>query len=64
MLGDAYEYLINQFAADAGKKGGEFYTPREVPRLIMELLGPQERMRICDPTAGSCGMLIYATQYI
>ena len=64
VLGDAYEYLIYQFADDAGKKGGEFYTPREVVRLIVELLEPQERMRICDPTAGSCGMLIYAAQYV
>ena len=52
VLGDAYEYLIYQFADDAGKKGGEFYTPREVVRLIVELLEPQERMRICDPAAG------------
>ena len=64
MLGDAYEYLIYQFAADAGKKGGEFYTPREVLRLIVELLESQERMRICDPTAGSSGMLVYAAQYV
>ena len=48
----------------AGKKGGEFYTPRGVVRLIVELLEPQERMRICDPTAGSCGMLIYTAQYV
>ena len=46
VLGDAYEYLIYQFADDAGKKGGEFYTPREVVRLIVELLEPQEGMRI------------------
>ena len=64
VLGDAYEYLIYQFADDAGKKGVEFYTPREVVRLIVELLEPQGRMRICDPTAGSCGMLIYAAQYV
>ena len=64
VLGDAYEYPIYQFADDAGKKGGEFYTPREVVRLIVELLEPQERMRICGPTAGSCGMLIYAVQYV
>ena len=64
VLGDAYEYLINQFADDAGKKGGEFYTPRSVVRLIVELLKPQEGMRICDPTAGSGGMLIYAAQYV
>ena len=51
VLGDAYEYLINRFADDAGKKGGEFYTPRPVVRLIIELLQPQEGIRICDPTA-------------
>src|SRR5690606_27108297 len=50
VLGDAYEYLIYQFADDAGKKGGEFYTPRSVVRLIVELLEPREGMRICDPT--------------
>ena len=59
VLGDAHEYLIDQFADDAGKKGGEFYTPRSVVRLIVKLLEPRERMRICDPTAGSGGMLIY-----
>ena len=64
VLGDAYEYLIHQFADDAGKKGGEFYTPRSVVRLIVELLAPQEGMRICDPTAGSGGMLIYTAQYV
>ena len=64
VLGDAYEYLINQFADDAGKKGGEFYTPRSVVRLAVELLQPRAGMRICDPTAGSAGMLIYAAQYV
>ena len=65
MLGDAYEYLIRQFADDAGKKGGEFYTPRPVVRLIVELLQAEPKgMRICDPTAGSAGMLIYAAQYV
>ena len=64
VLGDAYEYLIDRFADDAGKKGGEFYTPRSVVRLIVELLEPSEGMRICDPTAGSGGMLIYAAQYV
>ena len=64
VLGDAYEYLIYQFADDAGRKGGEFYTPRSVVRLIVELLKPQERMRICDPTFGSAGMLIFAADYV
>jgi len=64
VLGDAYEYLIGKFADDAGKKGGEFYTPRSVVKLLVELLDPQERMWICDPTAGSCGMLIWTAQYV
>ena len=64
MLGRAYEYLIEQFADDAGKKGGEFYTPQMVVRLIVELLAPTERMRICDPTAGSGGMLIECAHHI
>lgn len=64
VLGDAYEYLINKFADDAGKKGGEFYTPRSVVRLIVQLLQPREGMRICDPTAGSAGMLIFTAQYV
>lgn len=64
VLGDAYEYLISKFADDAGKKGGEFYTPRAVVRLIIDLLEPKQGMRICDPTAGSSGMLIYAAEYV
>ena len=64
LLGRAYEYLIEQFADDAGKKGGEFYTPRIVVKLIVELLAPTERMRICDPTAGSGGMLIECAHHI
>jgi len=64
VLGDAYEYLIAKFADDAGKKGGEFYTPRSVVRLLVELLEPREGMRICDPTAGSGGMLIYSAAYV
>jgi type I restriction enzyme M protein len=64
MLGRAYEYLIEQFADDAGKKGGEFYTPRMVVRLIVELLSPKEGMRICDPTVGSGGMLIECAHYL
>jgi type I restriction enzyme M protein len=64
MLGRAYEYLIEKFADDAGKKGGEFYTPRKVVRLIVELLQPKEGMRICDPTCGSGGMLIECAHYL
>jgi type I restriction enzyme M protein len=64
MLGRAYEYLIEKFADDAGKKGGEFYTPRMVVKLIVEMLAPKEGMRICDPTAGSGGMLIECAHYL
>lgn len=64
MLGRVYEYLIEQFADDAGKKGGEFYTPRNVVQLIVALLEPQEGMRICDPACGSGGMLIESAKYV
>lgn len=64
MLGRAYEYLIKQFADDAGKKGGEFYTPSKVVELIVRLIKPEEGMRVCDPTAGSGGMLIQSVDYI
>ncbi len=64
ILGRAYEYLIERFADDAGKKGGEFYTPRQVVKLIVELLEPKEGMRICDPCSGSGGMLIECAHYI
>jgi len=64
MLGRAYEYLIEKFADDAGKKGGEFYTPKEVVELIVEVLAPTEGMRICDPTCGSGGMLIECAHYL
>jgi type I restriction enzyme M protein len=64
MLGRAYEYLIEKFADDAGKKGGEFYTPRMVVRLIVEILRPAPGMRICDPTCGSGGMLIECAHYL
>ena len=58
VLGDAYEYLIAKFADDAGKKGGEFYTPKEVVRLMVEILQPKENMTVYDPTCGSGGMLL------
>ncbi|MFA7170020.1 MAG: type I restriction-modification system subunit M [Candidatus Paceibacterota bacterium] len=64
LLGDAYEYLIKQFAADAGKKGGEFYSPREVERVIINILKPHEKDHICDPTVGSGGFLLEAYNYL
>ena len=64
LLGAAYEYLIGQFADSAGKKGGEFYTPRDVVRLMVRILKPQEGMRVYDPAVGSGGMLILSRQYV
>ena len=64
ILGRAYEYLIKMFADDAGKKGGEFYTPTKVVELLVGLLKPQEGMRVYDPTCGSGGMLIQSVDYV
>jgi len=64
ILGNAYEYLIERFAEGSGKKGGEFYTPRMVVKLIVQLLKPTEGMRIHDPTCGSGGMLIECGNYV
>ena len=64
VLGNAYEYLIAQFADDAGKKGGEFYTPKMVVRLIVECLQPDNNMSIYDPTCGSGGMLLESVHYM
>ena len=64
LLGAAYEYLIKFFADSAGKKGGEFYTPSEVVRTLVQLIEPEEGMEIYDPTVGSGGMLIQSRQYV
>lgn len=64
LLGTAYEYLIKMFADDAGKKGGEFYTPKGVVRLIVQLIKPEAKNKVYDPTCGSGGMLIEAAKYI
>lgn len=64
LLGAAYEYLIKYFADSAGKKGGEFYTPAEVVRLLVQLTKPEAGNTIYDPTAGSGGFLIQAHQYV
>ncbi|QVL50403.1 MAG: type I restriction-modification system subunit M [Thiocapsa sp.] len=64
LLGAAYEYLIKYFADSAGKKGGEFYTPAEVVRLLVQLTKPRAGMEVYDPTAGSGGFLIQTHAYI
>jgi type I restriction enzyme M protein len=64
LLGAAYEYLIGEFADSAGKKGGEFYTPRSVVRMMVRLVRPEQQHSVYDPCVGSGGMLILAKEYI
>ncbi len=64
VIGNAYEYLIGRFAAGAGKKAGEFYTPPEVSELIAELVAPRPGERICDPTCGSGSLLIKCAKFV
>jgi type I restriction enzyme M protein len=64
LLGAAYEYLIGEFADSAGKKGGEFYTPRSVVRMMVRLIKPEQQHSVYDPCVGSGGMLIMAKEYI
>jgi type I restriction enzyme M protein len=64
LLGSAYEFLINMFAESAGKKGGDFYTPRDVIRLMVRVLKPAPGMRVYDPTCGSGGMLIISREFV
>lgn len=64
LLGAAYEYLIRDFADSAGKKGGEFYTPRSVVRMMVRIADPHEGMSVYDPCSGSGGMLILSKEYV
>lgn len=64
LLGAAYEYLIKYFADSAGKKGGEFYTPAEVVRLLVQLIKPEAGNTVYDPTVGAGGFLIQSHQYV
>src|ERR1051326_2080716 len=64
VIGDAYEFLIANFASDAGKKAGEFYTPGEVSTLIARLTKSNPGARICDPTCGSGSLLIKAAKEV
>lgn len=64
LLGAAYEFLINMFAESAGKKGGDFYTPRDVIRLMVRILKPAPGLSVYDPTCGSGGMLIISREFI
>lgn len=60
IIGDAYMFLIDRFASDAGKKAGEFFTPKQVSTLIAKLTKSEPGARICDPTCGSGSLLIKA----
>ena len=64
LLGAAYEYLIRDFADSAGKKGGEFYTPRSVVRMMVRIANPKQGMAVYDPCVGSGGMLIYSRAHV
>jgi type I restriction enzyme M protein len=64
VMGDAYEYLIKQFADATNKKAGEFYTPRSVVRLMVDILAPKEGETIYDPACGTGGMLLAAVAHV
>jgi len=64
VIGNTYIYLIERFAADAGKKAGEFYTPHKVSELLAKVAKPKPGNRICDPTCGSGGLLIEAAREV
>lgn len=64
VIGNTYIYLIERFAADAGKKAGEFYTPHKISELVAKLGGPKPGNRICDPACGSGGLLIEAAREV
>lgn len=64
VIGNVYEYLISHFASDAGKKGGEFYTPPEVAQLLARLVEPKAGDRICDPACGSGSLLIKVAEEV
>ncbi|MDA2631654.1 type I restriction-modification system subunit M [Bacillus cereus] len=64
IVGNAYQYMIGLFASDAGKKGGEFYTPSEVSELLARLVKPEENDRIYDPTCGSGSLLIKVAEQV
>jgi type I restriction enzyme M protein len=64
VMGDAYEYLIKQFADATNKKAGEFYTPRSVVRLMVDILDPREGETVYDPACGTGGMLLAAVAHV
>lgn len=63
-LGRVYEYFLGQFASAEGKRGGEFYTPRSIVKLIVEVLQPYENARVFDPACGSGGMFVQSARFL
>jgi type I restriction enzyme M protein len=64
VLGRVYEYFLGQFASSEGKKGGEYFTPQAVVRVLVEMLEPHEGARIYDPCCGSGGMFVQSEKFI
>lgn len=64
VLGRVYEYFLGQFASAEGKRGGEFFTPRSIVRLLVEILEPFENARVFDPAIGSGGMLVQSREFL
>jgi len=64
LFGNAYEYLIRNFASKAGKSSGEFYTPKEVAYLMSEIVEPKPGHHVCDWAAGSAGLLLQCRNYV
>ena len=62
VVGDAYEYMIGEFATMAGKKAGSFFTPQQVSEVMAQIVSPQQKDRIYDPTCGSGSLLIRAAK--
>lgn len=64
ILGRVYEYFLGQFASAEGKRGGEFYTPRSIVKLLVEILEPFEGARVLDPACGSGGMFVQSGEFL
>ncbi|MFC9427887.1 type I restriction-modification system subunit M [Streptomyces sp. NPDC056987] len=64
LMGEVYEYFLAQFALAEGRKGGEYFTPPSVVRLLVEMLEPKERERVLDPACGSGGMFVQAEKFV
>ncbi|MFD7338220.1 type I restriction-modification system subunit M [Streptomyces violascens] len=64
LMGEVYEYFLAQFALAEGRKGGEFFTPESIVRLLVEMLQPQEGERVLDPACGSGGMFVQTEKFI